>query len=254
MEQISSDRFPPLSSKYPWLIAQNIHDDENQDQFFFCTIDNELPHYRCRIPELLGKRIRGFFHDWVILSNHPYNNIWSLWNHVTSKIISLPILVLEDGEYESIRQCCLSAPPDDPSSILLLTTTNKSTFLFCPVDSKREDFRWTEMSYAQQLKRLTSSGKLLDSLTCCNGKVYALSTDGTFADFVIYLDIVVKYNEVVINLMLFSVCPFGPVNSYRTDRDIQYLKGSSTELFYIEMTFWEETAHIEKKTFGCVFV
>jgi hypothetical protein len=173
---------------------------------------------------------------------------------VTSKIISLPILVLEDGEYESIRQCCLSAPPDDPSSILLLTTTNKSTFLFCPVDSKREDFRWTEMSYAQQLKRLTSSGKLLDSLTCCNGKVYALSTDGTFADFVIYLDIVVKYNEVVINLMLFSVCPFGPVNSYRTDRDIQYLKGSSTELFYIEMTFWEETAHIEKKTFGCVFV
>ncbi|PWA56760.1 hypothetical protein CTI12_AA414480 [Artemisia annua] len=247
MEQISSDRFPPLSSKYPWLIAQNIQDDEKQDQFFFCTIDNELPHYRCRIPELLGKRIRGFFHGWVILSNHPYNNIWSLWNHVTSKIISLPTLVLEDGEYESIHQCCLSAPPVDPSSILLLTTTNKSTFLFCPVDSKREDFRWTEMSYAQQLKRLTSNGKLLVSLTCCNGKVYALSTDGTFEDFVIHLDIVVKYNEVVINLMLFSICPSGPVDSYRTERDIQYLKGSSTELFYIEMTFWEETEHTENK-------
>ncbi|PWA68716.1 hypothetical protein CTI12_AA302230 [Artemisia annua] len=246
MEQISSDRFPPLSSKYPWLIAQSIQDDEKQDQFVFCTIDNELPHYRCRIPELLGKRIRGFFHGWVILSNHPQNNIWSLWNHVTSKIISLPTLVLEDGEYESIK-CCLSAPPVDPTSILLLTTTNKSTFLFCPVDSKREDFRWTEMSYAQQLKRLTSNGKLLDSLTCCNGKVYALSTDGTFSDFVIHLDIVVKYNEVVINLMLFSICPFGPVDSNRTDRDIQYLKGSSTELFYIEMTFWEETEHTENK-------
>ncbi|PWA58987.1 hypothetical protein CTI12_AA395500 [Artemisia annua] len=241
MEQISSDRFPPLSSKYPWLIAQNIQDDEKQDQFFFCTIDNDIPHYRCRIPELLGNRIEGFFHGWVILSNHPYNNIWSLWNHVTSKIIGLPKLVLEDGaSYESIRQCCLSAPPDDPTSLLLLTT-NKSTFLFCPVDSKREDFRWTEMSYAQQLKRLTSNGKLLDSLTCCNGKVYALSTDGTFSDFVIHLDIVVKYNEVVINLMLFSNCPSGP------QRDIQYLKGSSTELFYIEMAFWEETEHTENK-------
>ncbi|PWA49872.1 hypothetical protein CTI12_AA475860 [Artemisia annua] len=246
MEQISSDRFlPPWSSKYPWLIAQSIQDDEKQDQFVFCTIDNELPHYRCRIPELLGKRIRGFFHGWVILSNYPHNNIWCLWNHMTSKIISLPTLVLEDGEsYESIRQCCLSAPPDDPSSILLLTTTSKSTFLFCPVDSKREDFRWTEMSYAQQLKRLTSNGKLLHSLTCCNGKVYALSIDGTFAHCVIHLDIVVKYNEVVINLMLFSTCPSDP---YCCGGDIHYLKGSSTELFYIEIGFDEETNNMEKK-------
>ncbi|GJZ57918.1 hypothetical protein Tco_0613412, partial [Tanacetum coccineum] len=205
---------------------------------------NELPHYQCRIPELLGKRIRGYFHGWVILSNHPYNNIWSLWNQVTSKIISLPTLVLEDGEYESIRQCCLSAPPDDPSSILLLTTTNKSIFLFCPIDSKREDFRWTEISYAQQLKRLTSNGKLLESLTCCNGKVYALNTDGTFGEFVIHLDIVVKYNEVVINLMLFSICPFDPC---RCVGKIHYLKGSSTELFYIEMAFGEETENIENK-------
>ncbi|GKB00564.1 hypothetical protein Tco_0828557 [Tanacetum coccineum] len=245
MEQISGDRFPPLSSKYPWLIAESIEDEKHntQDQFF-CTLHNELPHYRCRIPELLGKRIRGYFHGWVILSNHPYNNIWSLWNQETSKIISLPTLVLEDGEYESIRQCCLSAPPDDPSSILLLTITNKSTFLFCRVDGIQEDFRWTEMSYALQLKRLTSNGKILHSLTCCNGKVYALSTDGTLADFVIHLDIVVKYKEVVINLMLFSTCPFDP---YCCGGDIQYLKGSSTELFYIEISFDEETNNIEKK-------
>ncbi|GJZ73328.1 hypothetical protein Tco_0637474 [Tanacetum coccineum] len=245
MEQISSDRFPPLSSKYPWLIAESIEDEKHntQDQFF-CTMHNELPYYRCRIPELLGKRIQGYFHGWVILSNHPYNNIWSLWNQVTSKIISLPTLVLEDGEYESIRQCCLSAPPDDPSSILLLTTTNKSIFLCCPIDSKREDFRWTEMSYAQQLKRLTSNGKLLDSLTCCNGKVYALNTNGTFASFVIHLDIVGKYNEVVINLMVFSACPFDP---YRCEGDIYYLKGSSTELFYIEIAFGKETVKIENK-------
>nr|GEW19355.1 hypothetical protein CTI12_AA475860 [Tanacetum cinerariifolium] len=161
MEQISSDRVPPLSSKYPWLIAKSIEEDEKhnaQDQFF-CTLNNELPHYRCRIPELLGKRIRGYFHGWVILSNHPYNNIWSLWNHVTSKIISLPTLVLEDGDYESIRQSCLSAPPDDPSSILLLTRTN-------------------------------------------------------------------------------HVCPF---DYYGCGGDNQYLKGSSTELFYIEIAFDEET-------------
>ncbi|PWA65495.1 hypothetical protein CTI12_AA332760 [Artemisia annua] len=100
------------------------------------------------------------------------------------------------------------------------------------------------MSYAQQLKRLTSNGKLLHSLTYCNGKVYALNTDGTFADFVINLDIVVMHNEIVINLMLFSICPY---DSDRCEGDIHYLKGSSTELFYIEISFDEETENIENK-------
>ncbi|PWA97385.1 Alcohol dehydrogenase, C-terminal [Artemisia annua] len=248
MDQISSgsvcDGFPPLSSKYPWLVAQSLEDEENntKDPFFY-TIHNDLPHYRCRIPELLGERIRGSFHGWVILSNHPNNNKWSLWNQETSKIICLPTLILEDGGYESIGECCLSAPPSDPSSILLLTRTNKPTFVFFQLVSKRKKFRWTEMSYAYQLKRLTNDGELVNNLTCCNGKVYALNTDGTFAKFVIHVDIMVKDKEVVIKLMLFGASPFSP-RTYPGEGRIDFLKGSSTELFYIRIYFEKE----DKKT------
>ncbi|PWA50138.1 hypothetical protein CTI12_AA475980 [Artemisia annua] len=253
MKQISGSSvyngFPPLSTKYPWLVAQCLEGEGQNigDQFFY-TIHNELPHYQCRISELLGKRIQGYFHGWVILSNHPYNNKWSLWNQVTSKIISLPTLILKDGEYESIGECCLSAPPYDPSSVLLLTRTDKSTFVFCWLGSKRKKFRWTEMSYAYQLKRLTSDGELVHSLACCNGKVYALSTDGSFSHFVIHVDIVVKYKEVVIKLMLFGACPFSSSSRYRGGVDnIYYLKGSSTTLFYIEICFEEEIKNLQKK-------
>ncbi|GJS53975.1 hypothetical protein Tco_0627337 [Tanacetum coccineum] len=232
MEQISCDRFPPLSARYPWLISQNLEDD-NQDQYFY-TIHDELPHYQCRIPELLGKLVQGCFHGWVVLSNHPQNNKWSLWNQVTSKMITLPTLILEDGNYESIGQCCLSAPPDDPSSLLLLARSNKSTFVFCQLGSK---FRWTEMSYAKQLKRLSFDGKLLHNLTCCNDKVYALSTDGSFTNLVIQVDIImVRQKEVVITLNLFGACPHPSHHaSYRClGGDINfYLKGSCAELFYI---------------------
>ncbi|PWA64352.1 hypothetical protein CTI12_AA345240 [Artemisia annua] len=50
------------------------------DQFFY-NIQDPLSCYHCRIPELLGKRIRGSFHGWLILSN---DKMWSLWNPVTS--------------------------------------------------------------------------------------------------------------------------------------------------------------------------
>ena len=184
------DRLPPLSSKYSWFISQSLQADahHNTQDLFLCTIHHQLPHYRCQIPELLEKRVRGCSFGWVILSSHPLNNKWSLWNPVTSKIISLPTLILEDGQYESIGDCCLSAPPDDPTSILLLTRTDKSTFVFCRLDKKRKKFRWTEMSYARQLKRLTHDGELVHSLTSCNGKVYALSTDAGFSKFVIHVD------------------------------------------------------------------
>ena len=85
------------------------------------------------------------------------------------------------------------------------------------------------MSYAYQLKRLTSDGKLLKCLTCCNGKVYALSTDGTFSFFIIHVDIMVKDKEVVIKLMLFGACPYPPLG-HSAGEKIHYLKGSSTEL------------------------
>ncbi|PWA89330.1 hypothetical protein CTI12_AA112260 [Artemisia annua] len=161
MKQISGslvcNQFPPLSAKYPWLVAQYLEGEghNTEDQFFY-TIHNELPYYQCRIPELLEKRIQGYFHGW--------------------------------------------------------------------------------------LKRLTSNGKLVHSLTCCNGKVYALSTDGTFAHFIIQVDIIVKYKEVVIKLMIFGSIPFP--SSGRCGNNIQYLKGSSTELFYIDIYFERETKKI----------
>nr|GEV72901.1 hypothetical protein [Tanacetum cinerariifolium] len=226
------DQFPPLTARYPWLISQNLEDD-NQDQYF-CTIHHELPHYQCRIPELLGKLIQGCFHGWTVLSNHPQNNEWSLWNQVISKIISLPTLILEYGNYESLGQCCLSAPPDAPSSVLLLAKTNESTFVYCHLDSKRKKFRWTEMSYAKQLKRLSFTAELLRNLTYCNDKIYALSTDGASTSLVIQVDIMVKRREVVVTLMLFGECP--PHPSYRCWRggDIKfYSKGSCAELYYI---------------------
>ncbi|PWA30867.1 hypothetical protein CTI12_AA626130 [Artemisia annua] len=253
MEQISSgsvcDRLPPLSAKYPWLVAQSLEDEENniQDMFFY-TIHNELSHYRCRIPELLGERIRGCFHGWLILSNHPNNNKWSLWKPSTSKIIRLPTLILEDAGYESISECCLSAPPTDPSSILLLTRTNKPTFVFFRLVNKRKKFRWIEMSYAYQLKRLTFDGKLVNNLTYCNGKVYALSFNSTFAQFILHVEIVVWDKEVVIKLMLFGACPFPPSGPRGGDW-IHYLKGVSTKLFYIRIYFEDWGRRIPLRVF-----
>ncbi|PWA82333.1 hypothetical protein CTI12_AA176640 [Artemisia annua] len=197
MEQISSnsvcDRLPPLSSKYPWLISQNLEAEEhNTNDQFFCTI-HELPHYRCQIPELLGKRIRGCFHGWVILSSHPHNVKWSLWNPMTSKIIRLPTLTMKDGDYESIDECCLSAPPVDSSSIFLLTRTNKSTFLFCPAN--------------------------------------------------VNVDIVVTHKKVEIKLIIFGVHPLPSSNHYGGNT-IEYLKGSSKDLFYIVISFQNDTTNV----------
>ncbi|GJS85466.1 hypothetical protein Tco_0752007 [Tanacetum coccineum] len=162
---------------------------------------------------------------------------------MTSKVINLPTLTLKDGDYESIGECCLSAPPVDPSSIFLLTRTNKSTFLFCWVNGERKMLSWTEMSYAKQLKKLTNDGDLVHSLTCCNGKVYALSTDGPFGSFIINVDIVVTDKKVEIKLMMFGVLPL-PSSSHYAVNTIEYLKGSSTDLFYVEISFQKDTKNV----------
>nr|GEV14718.1 hypothetical protein [Tanacetum cinerariifolium] len=73
-------------------------------------------------------------------------------------------------------------------------------------------------------------------LTSCNGKVYALSTISSYSTFVIHVDIVVKDKEVLINLMLFCACPL-PSSGRGGFGMIHYLKGSSTELFYINIVF-----------------
>ncbi|GJY79392.1 hypothetical protein Tco_0485193 [Tanacetum coccineum] len=59
------DRLPALSAKYQWFVAKSPEDDQEgtKDQFFY-NIQDPLSCYHCRIPELLGKRIRGTFHGW----------------------------------------------------------------------------------------------------------------------------------------------------------------------------------------------
>ncbi|PWA74764.1 cation/H+ exchanger, Cation/H+ exchanger, CPA1 family [Artemisia annua] len=218
-------QLPPLSEKYPWFVAQNLGADEDssRDQYFY-TLHDPLTKYQCQIPELLGRRIRGYYHGWVILSDHLQNVMWSLWNPVTSKMIHFPALPVKDGDSESICECCLSAPPDDPSSILLLTRTNKPTFVFFRLVGKRRHLKWIEMSYTSQLKRITGEdGDFLHNLTCCNGKIYALSRECSFTRFIIQLDILVKDKEVLIKFLLLGSEP-----------------GYCTELFYIEVGFSEK--------------
>ncbi|PWA45640.1 hypothetical protein CTI12_AA515810 [Artemisia annua] len=238
--------FPPLCPKYPWLVSQSLETDEDGTggQFFY-TIHDPLFHYQCRIPELLENRIRGCFYGWMILSN---NTKWSLWNPVTSKIIQLPPLILKDGECDDINSFCLSYPPDDPSSVLLLTRAKKSTFVFCRLDRKRKRLRWMEMSYVHQLKRISGNGTLVHDLTCCDGKVFALNTDGSLAKYVIHVDIVIRDKEVVIKLRLSGGCPIHSYLLTDSNYQIKYLKGYRSELFYLTVDFNEET----KKTIGAV--
>ncbi|GJT47632.1 hypothetical protein Tco_0973789 [Tanacetum coccineum] len=232
------DQLLPLSAKYPLFVAENLGAEEDgfTDHIFF-TLHDPLSKYQCQIPELLGRRIRGYYHGWVILSDHPQNVMWSLWNPVTSNMIHLPPLILKDGDSISVGQCCLLAPPDDPTSILLLTRTNKPTFVFCRLDSRRKKLIWTEIAYAEQLQKITGEDGFLSSLACCNKKLYALNVDNYFGEMVIQVNIVDKGEEVLIKLLLLGPSPF-PSSYIGCDRT-HFLKGSCTELFYITVAFLE---------------
>ncbi|GKB53085.1 cation/H+ exchanger, CPA1 family protein [Tanacetum coccineum] len=231
-------QLPSLSPIYPWFVAQNLGDGEDcyRNQYFY-TLSDPLTH--CQIPELLGRRIQGYYHGWVILSDHLQDVVWSLWNPVTSKMIHFPHLILKDGDSKSIRECCLSAPPEDPSSVLLLTRTNQPTFVFLHLARKRKK-RWIEMSYATQLKKLTSEdGGRIGNLACCNGKIYALNTEYIFASFIIQLDMLFKDQEVLINLSLFGLFPSPCLFPY--DDVTIFIKGYCTELFCIIVCSSEKT-------------
>ncbi|GKC58555.1 hypothetical protein Tco_1086153 [Tanacetum coccineum] len=93
------------------------------------------------------------------------------------------------------------------------------------------------MSYTKQLRRTSGEyGRLVHSLCCCNGKVYALNTDNYSYDFVIEIGIVVKDgSRVVIKLMLFAGRPDFPY--YRGREFMYFLTGSDTELFCITIRF-----------------
>ncbi|PWA35061.1 hypothetical protein CTI12_AA613050 [Artemisia annua] len=228
---------PPLSAKYTWLVAQSLEDEKNEiGDLFFYTIHDPLINYRCSLPELLGKRIRGYYHGWYILSK---KTTWSLWNPITSKFICLPPLILKDGDSGSIKECCLSLPPADPSSILLLTRTDKATFVFFRLAGKRKSKTWTEVSYAEQLEDIIGPSYLLHSLTCCSGNVYALNGYFRYYQtiFVILVEIVVKGKEVVISLRLIGECPKFP-DSCGDFLDVRhFLTGSGSELFHIIVGF-----------------
>ncbi|GKC08935.1 hypothetical protein Tco_1000545 [Tanacetum coccineum] len=237
------DRLPPLSAKYPWFVALKTKYVNDIDDKLFYNIHEPLSQYRCRIPEFRGKHIRACYHGWVILSDYPHNVMWSLWNPNTSKLIRLPSLKNKLGYF---HECCLSISPDDPRSIFLLTTKKKPTIVFCRLDCKRKKLRWTEMSYAKKFRSLTNGiDGSLDNLTCCNGKVYALSAAKNQVSHVIEVDIVVTDKQVVINLLkivriphaCFNKCPrwilFPGVNIF--------LKGSCTDLFCIAIGYEDET-------------
>ncbi|PWA44234.1 hypothetical protein CTI12_AA531030 [Artemisia annua] len=59
------DQIPPMSANHQWLVAQNLDaEDETEVQIFY-NVDDPLRHYRCQIPELLGKDVRGCYYGWV---------------------------------------------------------------------------------------------------------------------------------------------------------------------------------------------
>ncbi|XP_071686338.1 uncharacterized protein [Rutidosis leptorrhynchoides] len=240
-QQVS--KLPPLSSKYPWFIVQNLKDKHGIKTEFLSTLHDPLIKYECQIPEFYGRCILGYFHGWFIISDYTHNVMWFLWNPVTSKIVCLPPLSFKDGDGASFDECLLTAPPDDPTSVLLLKRSDESTFVFCQINCKRiRMMKWTEISYAKQLKKITSDGELLHSLTCCNGKIYALNSDSFIGPIVVRVEIVAKNRRVKIQLLMFGGFP-----SFDPDRCLvrkAFIKGYNTELFCVSVGVDEKTKEI----------
>nr|GFB74228.1 hypothetical protein [Tanacetum cinerariifolium] len=165
------------------------------------------------------------------------------------KLSPLPYVGKSKWRCDDMRECCLSAPPEDPNSVLLLNRTAKNNFVFCRlgIDSScrdacnRQELRWTNATYANQIKILTNDdGDTLHSLTCCNGKVYAyIKLSGSRRPTLLIVEVNIMINdceskkrsEAVITLLpilyvspfLFTAC--GCLSLF--------LKGSSTELFLV---------------------
>ncbi|MFS7908673.1 hypothetical protein Hanom_Chr01g00085911 [Helianthus anomalus] len=244
------DRLPtPLSANHPWLVDWNIEaeEDDSRDHIDY-TVRDPLSHQRCQIPSHLGKRIRGCSYGWVILSNHPHNDMWSLWNPMTSKIIRLPWLISRKGP-NIIQQCCLSSPPDEPGSVFMVTA-ERYAIVFCRLDRKRKKLKWVEMSYAKQMRSIAGCDSFLYSLTSCNSKVYALTTVRSNLS-VVHIDIMVKGREIVISLLPYMEVPYHYMNGCLSSTP--FLIGCCTELFYVKLGL-NGVGHITKETVGAVLV
>ncbi|GJV80678.1 hypothetical protein Tco_1516548 [Tanacetum coccineum] len=105
------------------------------------------------------------------------------------------------------------------------------------------------MSYAKQLRSITHEEEdfFLNNLTCCDGKVYALHTQGLeCADFVIELQIVVKEKEVVITLLPFLKIPVVILNRFSKHSlgGDYFIKGYGGELFYVQVFYAVDTLEI----------
>ncbi|XP_071719361.1 uncharacterized protein [Rutidosis leptorrhynchoides] len=215
-DPVCEDPLTLISTKCPWLITRNIEaeaesDQMNQGEESLCIVnDDEQVRFECRIPEIVGRRIRGCYHGWIILSkkqhhnnnsssssNYNYKNVmmWSLWNPVTSKFIRLPPLLLKTGDSDDdILFCCLSSDPDHPNSILLLRIRNKPNLVFFRLGKrKKKSRRWIEMSYAGQFKSFGGfDDGSLNFLTCSNDMTNTTSTWEEIKDLkdaVFYVDI-----------------------------------------------------------------
>ncbi|PWA42475.1 hypothetical protein CTI12_AA544390 [Artemisia annua] len=245
-KEISCDSVMPPN--HPWFVSQKVEDEGDNTQFhIFYNIHDPMSHYRCQIPELLGKRIRGCFHGcWVVLSsNHPRDVIWSLWNPITSQVINLPPLKYSKskGCGDDMRECCLSAPPEDPNSVLLLMRTTKPNFVYCRLgmdSSFRKKLRWTKTTYTKKINILTNGNGSLHCLTCCNGKVYAyilLSNNLGGILRIVEVNIVIndceikKQRKVVITFLPLAGLCYPLINDGLQISPL--LKGSSTELFLV---------------------
>ncbi|GJU23913.1 hypothetical protein Tco_1157255 [Tanacetum coccineum] len=213
--EISYDSVMP--PKHPWFVSQKVEDEGDNTQFhIFYNIHDPMSHYRCQIPELLGKRIRGCF--------------YGCWAYSKSK-----------GFCDDMRECCLSAPPEDPNSVLLLMRTTKPKFMYCRLgmdSSFRKKLRWTKSTYTKQIKILTDRDGSLHCLTCCNGKVYAyIDLSSTRTQLIVEVNIVVneceikKQREVVITLL--PILEFVSPLIIDCPLILPLLKGSSTELFLV---------------------
>ncbi|KAJ0810819.1 hypothetical protein HanPI659440_Chr01g0031201 [Helianthus annuus] len=136
---------------HPWLADydQNLEEEDNRDHIIY-TIRDPLSSHRFQLPPSHGRRVRGCFYGWVILSNPPHNDMLSLWNPVSCKIIHLPRLLSKD----ITQECCLSSSPDDLGSIFMVTTV-KHAFVFCRLDRRRKRYKWVVMSYAKQMRSTT---------------------------------------------------------------------------------------------------
>ncbi|GJU57625.1 hypothetical protein Tco_1235391 [Tanacetum coccineum] len=55
----------PISAKYPWLVAHG-----TEDQTFY-TINDQLCRYRCQLPKLTSRTIRGRERYWRMLCLGP---------------------------------------------------------------------------------------------------------------------------------------------------------------------------------------